>query len=99
MEDTMTVEEKEAIETFVLRQANLTLLDRILGEDLFDRLAKERLRKEDRDYLFYLARQEEAEIRALLLNKSHTPTFTRKLDRLLKNVEAAIKILGNMNKG
>jgi hypothetical protein len=95
----MTVQEKEELETFVLRQANLTLLDRILGEDLFDRLAREKLRKEDRDYLLYLARQEEREIRSLLMNEPHTPTFAKKVDRLLKNVEAAIKILGNMNKG
>lgn len=88
----MTPKDRESLEVFVLRQANLTVLDRVLGEDIFDRVAQDRLLKADRDYLLHLALQEEIETQdALQIGSS--PAHTRKLQRFLRNLEAVKRIL------
>jgi hypothetical protein len=88
----MTPEEKESLMTFVLRHANLNVLDYVVGDGIFDRVAEEKLRKADKDYLYFLARQEEVEVRGDL-KKNPSPAFSKKLNRFLKNIETVKKVL------
>ena len=88
----MTAEEKEALMTFVLRQANLMVLDRILGEGIFERVDREALTKGDKDYLIYLAQHEELGARRTL-QENIGPRLSQKIDRFLRNINAVKRIL------
>jgi hypothetical protein len=88
----MTPEEKDSLMTFVLRHANLNVLEYVVGEGIFDRVAGEKLGKADKDYLYFLARQEETEVRDTL-KKSPSPAFVKKLNRFLENIAAVKKVL------
>jgi hypothetical protein len=62
MESEMTEQEREIFETFVLRQANLTLVDYALGHDIFDKVFARRLNRREKDYFLSLAEEEEAQL-------------------------------------
>ncbi|HZR45719.1 MAG TPA: hypothetical protein VFA47_03365 [Candidatus Manganitrophaceae bacterium] len=88
----MTEREKEIFETFVLRQANLTLIDYALGHDIFDKVFEQRLNRREKDYFLMLAEEEEAGL--LEAQKSApSPATASKIARLLKNAREAKEIL------
>jgi|GEM_PF-2246831 len=88
----MTSEEKEALMVFVLRQANLTVLDRVLGDAIFERVDQGNLTKNDINYLLWLARQEEIDVRASLQG-TPGPRLSQKINRFLNNIETVKKLL------
>lgn len=88
----MTPQEQEIFETFVLRQANLTLIDYALGHDIFEKVFEKRLNRREKDYFLALAEDEEAEM--LRVQKADLgPGARAKIDRLLKNARAVKEIL------
>lgn len=88
----MTEEEHQIFETFVLRHANLTLIDYALGHDIFDKVFEKRLNRLEKDYFLVLAEGEEADLIAAL--KGNLGAGARmKVDRLLKNARAVKEIL------
>ena len=88
----MTQQEQEIFETFVLRHANLTLIDYALGHDIFDKVFGKRLNQLEKDYFLVLAEGEEAEL--IDAEKADLSSGARgKIDRLLKNARAVKEIL------
>lgn len=88
----MTQKEQEIFETFVLRHANLTLIDYALGHDIFDKVFAQRLNRREKDYFLILAEEEEAEL--LKAQKTApSPATANKIARLLKNARETREIL------
>lgn len=88
----MTEREKEIFETFVLRHANLTLIDYALGHDIFDKVFQQRLNRLEKNYFLALAEAEEAEL-SEAPKTVLSPGARAKIDRLLKNAREAKEIL------
>jgi len=87
----MNPEEQTIVERFVLRHANLSLLDYALGEDIFDKLFGKRLGRRDKDYFIFLAADEEKQL--LAAQKTDPGSKMQvKLATLLENVRLARKI-------
>ncbi len=82
------------IETFVLRQANLTVMDQVLGDDFFEKVCMQRLNRHEKEYLRHLASAEEADLLAVRRDRmgSHAG-MCRKIDRLLENAHHAALLL------
>ncbi len=88
----MTEQEHETFEIFVLRHANLTLIDYALGHDIFDKVFEKRLNRREKDYFLVLAEEEEADL--LQAQKADLgPGARAKIARLLKNAKAVKEIL------
>lgn len=88
----MTAQEQEIFETFVLRHANLTLIDYALGHDIFDKVFAKRLNRREKDYFLTLAEEEEADL--LQAQKADlSPGARAKIERLLKNAREVKEIL------
>ena len=83
----MTVAERQTVEDFCLRQFNRVILDALLGDDLFDRIREDRLSVRDKDYLLYLAEEEERELADYYDRQTGRP-FHPKIDRLTANARA-----------
>ena len=88
----MTEQEREIFETFVLRQANLTLIDYALGHDIFDKVFAQRLNRHEKDYFLSLAEEEEAQL-VEAQKTAPSPETAAKIARLLKNAQEAKEIL------
>lgn len=88
----MTEQEKEIFETFVLRQANLTLIDYALGHDIFEKVFEQRLNRREKDYFLMLAEEEEAGLLEAQ-ESAPSPATAAKIARLLKNAREAKEIL------
>ena len=88
----MTEQEREIFETFVLRQANLTLIDYALGHDIFDKVFSQRLNRREKDYFLGLAEEEEAQLFEAQ-KTAPSPETAAKIARLLKNAQEAKEIL------
>jgi len=87
----MTPEEKTTLEVFTLRQANLTLIERVFGEDIFKKIAQQGLNLQERNYFLYLAEQEEGDLLGAS-RETRSAAAQMKISRLLKNVQA-VKVL------
>jgi hypothetical protein len=85
----MTIEEREVIENFALRQANRVLLEDLLGKDIFVKIQSDRLGEREQAFLLHLALQEETELHEYSKINRHP-----KINRLLENAMAVKKILG-----
>lgn len=84
----MNQSEREAVESFALRQAHRVLLEELLGCDIFQKILSNCISEKDQSFLLYLAFVEEAELRDCAREYMHP-----KIDRLLENVTAVQKIL------
>lgn len=88
----MTQAERHVIEDFCLRQFNRVVLDALLGDDLFERIREDRLSARDRDYLLYLAEQEQQELAGYYDRVTGRPVHS-KIERLATNNHAAVSAL------
>ncbi len=88
----MTPDEKQVVETFAFRHANRSLVDHVLGDDIFEKVSRQLLTRLEKDYFIYLADMEEKELCAVQ-NASPTPFARIKIRRLLKNIREARTIL------
>ena len=88
----MTHQEQVVIETFVLRQANATPIDAILGHDIFDKVTGQRLGPHERAYFIALAEDEARALRTAQRVEGLSIGTQHKIGRLLKNAEDTVAI-------
>jgi len=86
-------DEQKTVETFVLRQANATPIDAVLGDDFYDRLMQQRLGTRDNFYFLALAEAEVSDLRSAEKSATTLSAGAReKIDRLLQNACGAAAI-------
>jgi len=89
----VTIDEQRTVETFVLRQANLTPIDAVLGDDYYDRLTQQRLSERDNLYFLSLALAEVSDLQSAEESAAPLSAGTRaKIDRLLQNARGSAAI-------